>query len=360
MAVEIIDEPLLARCHRLASPYFPVAYPDVQAAALMPEVIAGSMNAYWSARFFPVRAVDFYRLRDVYVCAEGLVFDAQGRLFRASIAQHAPDGIATAARQVAAARAGEDVPRHAGPAVLCKKTGSFNYGHWLLEMWPRAVLARRELDIPDLRYVVHAQEGGLRQVMRECMALAGIGEAAVIETPWEPQFFEELFVIDGIATHGEYMSPLAVTCLDPLIAGVPAGAAERLYVTRQNVGWRKFADEAAMIRIAEQEGYSVIDPGEMGLLQQIGVFKGARRIAGVTGAAMTNSVFMASGGDVRLFVPATMPDNFFWFISQIRRHRYAECRCAEIPANPAGVAHGQSWNADIRLTRDAFRRFLNG
>ena len=360
MAVEVIDEPLLARVHRLASPSFPVAHPEVHGEELMPDVVAGSMRARWTARQFPVRAVDFYRLRDVYVCDEGLVFDAQGRLFRSTIAQHSTEEIEIAARAVRAAREAGAVPAHAGPAVLCKKIGSFNFGHWLLEMWPRAVLARMHLALPDLRYVVHAHERALRQVMLGCLALAGIREAAVIETPRAPQFFEDLILIDGVAMHGDYMSPLAVTCLEPLIAGVPAGHAERLYVTRRDVGWRKFLNEDAMIRIAEKEGYMVIDPGQMGLMQQIGMFRGARRVVGVTGAAMTNTVFMPPGGRVGLFVPASMPDNFFWFISQIRRHHYAEYRCREVGADGVAPAHGKSWNADIQLSRETFRRFVAG
>ena len=61
MDVEVIDEPLLARVHRLASPWFPVAHPELHGEALMPDVIAGSMRAYWNARFFPVRPVDLDR-----------------------------------------------------------------------------------------------------------------------------------------------------------------------------------------------------------------------------------------------------------------------------------------------------------
>ncbi len=360
MGVEIIDEPLLARIHRLASPSFPVTYPEMYDDALMPDVIAGSMRAYWTARFFPVRAVDFYRLRNVYVCGEGLVFDAAGRLFRSTIAQHSDEAIAVAAQAVAEARAVGQIPAHSGPAVLCKKIGSFNFGHWLLEMWPRAILARMHLAIPGLRYVVHAHTGALWKVMRDCLGLAGIREAAIIETTWEPQFFEDLFLVDGLTDHGNYMSSLAVTCLDPFIEGVPAGHAERLYVTRQGVGWRRFQDEEAMLRIAEQEGYMVIDPGGMGLMQQIGMFKGARRVVGVTGAAMTNTVFMAPHGRVDLFVPASMPDNFFWFISQHRQHHYSEHRCPEAEPDAARREHGQSWNADIEFAPEAFRRFIGG
>ena len=252
--------------------------------------------------------------------------EAAGRLYRSSIAQHTAANIATAAQALQAARAAEQVPGHAGPVVLCKKIGSFNFGHWLLEMWPRAILAREHLHLTDLRYAVHALDGPLAQVMRASLTLAGIAENAMIDTPWEPQFFADLFLIDGLTEHGRYMSPLAVRCLDRLIAPVPQGAAERLYVTRHSASWRRFEHEAAMIRIAEREGYAVVDPGEMGLLQQISIFKGARRVVGIIGAAMTNTAFMAPGGQVGVFVPATMPDNFFWFISQIRQHEYREFR----------------------------------
>jgi len=358
MSVEIIDEPLQDRIHRVISPSFLVSPPVVRGAELMPEVVAGSMDASWSARFFPVRAVDFYRLRDVFVCGEGLVFDAAGRLFRASVAQHSPEAIETAAQAVAVARAMGGVAAHGGPAVLCKKIGSFNFGHWLLEMWPRAVLARTELDVPGLRYVVHAHGGALRQVMIDSLALAGIGRDAILETPWEPHFFEELIVIDGLTEHGSYMSPVAVNCLQPLIAQIPPGRSERLYITRRDTGWRRLQGEDAIIRVAEQEGYDVLEPASLALAQQIGAFKGARRVVGVTGAAMTSTAFMATGGQVDLFVPATMPDNFFWFISQIRGHRYAEYRCPEIRAEEARQAHGQSWNADLRLTRAEFRKLI--
>lgn len=359
MDIEIIDEPLLERVHRVVSASFPVAHPDVIGEDLIPPVVLGTMRASWTARFFPVRAVDFYRLRDVYVCGEGLVFDSAGRLFRSTIAQHTPTHIETAARAVAGARMAGSVPGHAGPAVLCKKIGSFNFGHWILEMLPRAVLARVELAMPDLRFVVHAHRGALRRVMLDSLALAGIGEEAVLETPWEPQFFEELIIIDGLAEHGSYLSPVAVDCLQPLIMQIPLGRAERLYVTRRDVGWRRFRDEDAMIAIARKAGYEVIDPATLALAQQISLFKGARRVVGVTGAAMTSTAFMATGGQVDLFVPASMPDNFFWFISQIRHHRYTEYRCLELDKLPEQQDHGASWNADLALSQEAFRQFIN-
>jgi hypothetical protein len=360
MPIEIIDEPLADRFHRVISPSFQVSPAVVRGTELMPEVVAGSMDASWSARFFPVRAVDFYRLRDVFVCGEGLVFDAAGRLFPSSVAQHSPAHIATAAQAVAVARAAGDVAGHAGPVLLCKKIGSFNFGHWLLEMWPRAVLARTELDMPGLRYAVHTHGGALRQVMIDGLALAGIGGDDILETPWEPQFFEDLIVIDGLTEHGSYMSPVAVNCLQPLIAQIPPARSERLYITRRDIGWRRLQNEDAMIRIAEQEGYDVLEPARLALAQQISAFKGARRVVGVTGAAMTSIAFMAAGGQVDLFVPATMPDNFFWFISQIRGHRYTEYRCPEVRAEEARQAHGQSWNADLRISRAEFRKFIAG
>ena len=139
---------------------------------------------------------------------------------------------------------------------------------------------------------------------------------------------------------------------------VRSGSSERLFVTRQSARWRRLRDEDRLHDIAQRAGYSLADPGAMSLVQQIMVFKGARRIAGVSGAGMTNAVFSPQGAAVRLLVPASMPDTFFWFISQLRGHSYAEQRCPEIGQPPVDNVIHPNWNCDIAVPEEAFRRFL--
>ena len=353
-----IDEPLMARVLRLASPAFRVHPPELVGMETMPPDILGIMKSSWDKGMLAVRPVTFYRLKNVYVCAEGLVFDEALNLYRSTIAQHPAAYIADAVRKLREGRAAGTIPTHGNPVLLCKKIGSFNYGHWLMEMLPRAQLAKVHLNMPDLHYLVHSVTGSMRTVMRDSLALLSIHPNVVMETGNEPHFFSELILVDGLTTHGGYMSPLCLDALDQISAMVRTGHSERIFVTRQSAQWRKFQNEAELTDIALRAGYSMVDPGAMSLAQQIMIFKGARHVAGMTGAGITNIAFSAPGARVRLFVPRSMPDTFFWFIAQLKQHAYAEQRCPEIVlSTPESLRH-PSWNADIAVSPADFRRFI--
>lgn len=355
---EIIDEPLMARVHRLASPSFRTSYPELHDKNLIPRDALGAMEQAWNLGRLAVRPVNFYRLRNVYVCAEGLVFDEALRLYRSTLAQHPPAYVARALRQLRERRTNGSIPSHEGPHLLCKKIGAFNFGHWLIEMLPRAALARAHLGIADLCHVVHAVEDPMRTVLRDSFALLGTPRKAVLETTNDPHFFSELIIVDGLSEHGQYMSPLCIQALEALTAMVRSGSSERLFITRQSARWRRLRNEDRLHDMAQRAGYSLADPGAMSLVQQIMVFKGAKRIAGVSGAGMTNTAFCPPGAAVRLLVPASMPDTFFWFISQLRGHSYAEQRCPEIGQPPVDNVIHPNWNCDITVPDEAFRRFL--
>jgi len=356
--IELIEEPVIRRVLRLASPSYPAVYPEIAGREHIPRDVLGAMERAWNVPRQPVRAVSFYHLRDVFVSAEGLVFDNQFRLFRSSLAQHLPHQVNESLYMLRERAAAGIIPSHAGPVLLCKKIGSFNYGHWMLEMLPRVMLARENLGIADLRYLVHELQGPMRGITDESLALAGVTREQVLRSGNEPHHFSDLFMIDGLAEHGAYMSPLCLEALERFAARVRTGPSERIFVTRASARWRRFRNEEQLNEIAQRAGYSLVDPGAMSLPQQIMVFKGARRVAGITGAGISNVAFSRPGASVRLFVPRSMPDTFFWFICQLRRHAYAEMRCPEIGLPPMDAVLHPSWNSDISVTPAAFRRFI--
>jgi len=356
--VSTIEAPLAARILRIASPSFRAVAPEVVGRELIPEETFAAMAHAWSQDRFPVRPVTFYRLTNVYVCAEGLVFDEGFRLYRSTIAEHPPEYIDRAVRQLREHGARGAIQTHTGPVLLCKKIGSYNFGHWLIEMLPRALLARQHLKIAEMRFLVHAMEGVMQGVVRDTFTLAGIDRSAVIATPNDPHFFEELYVLDGLAEHGIYMSPLSIEALQQFAAPVRTSPAERIFITRQSARWRRFSNEDELTELAMRAGYSLVDPGAMSLPQQIMIFKGARQIAGISGAGLTNAAFSPPGGKLRVFMPRSMPDTFFWFICQIRKHSYAEQRCHEIGDPPLDGGMRWTWNCDIEIAPDKFRRFI--
>lgn len=333
----------------LTSPGFDAAYPRVVNKDLIPQPILQSMEWAWNTRHFSERPVRVLRLADVWVAKEGLVFDRQGTLYRETITQHSAGEIEQAHAAVLAAmeRGGPEAePDAGGPVLLCKKRGIGNYGHWMMEMLPKAQLVHRHLPELGARFLVAHAPGHLNDSMAQSLSMLGIDLARTLvadDTPWR---FADLLLVDGLSEHGGYMSPLVLDGVKALAGCVPVAGAERLFVTRRATGFRRVVGEDELIAHAQARGYTLVDPGALTLPQQVSLFKGATRIVGVMGAAMTNIAFAPPGARVVTLTPAGMPDTFFWFIATLRGLDYAEVRCPQ-----SGPVRGNMpWDTDLVLS----------
>ncbi|QCO19964.1 glycosyltransferase family 61 protein (plasmid) [Azospirillum brasilense] len=330
----------------LLSPAFEAPPPSIRHRERVPPDVLRTMEATWAPGRFEERQVSVLRLRDVWVAKEGLVFDRDGALYHRTVTQHgaAEVAVAQAAVREAIARGGA-TPDRDGPVVLCKKRGVGNYGHWLMEMLPRAHLVHRHR--PDLgaRVLVADVPGQLRASMAASLALLGIDPAHAVVAGDAPRAFGELLLVEGLTDHGAYMSPLVMECVEALAAAVPPQSPRPLLVSRQSVGFRRLVDEDALLMHAMAAGGVPVEPALLPLADQIALFKGASRIAGVMGAALTNIAFAAPGTRVTALAPAGMPDTFFWFIATLRGLDYTEIRCT-----PSGPVRGNMpWDTDLLL-----------
>jgi capsular polysaccharide biosynthesis protein len=308
------------------SPAFDISPPDLVQPDLMPPDVRQAMERIWNGGHFGAQDVRLTELRDVYVAKEGLVFSKDLELVEASVTQHSERDWEWSRAAIRAAIADGSMPRIEGTCVLCKKRGAANYGHWLMEMLPKALYAHLHLTRP--RCIVARQKGQLRSVMHEGLRRFGYAADRVVELGDDPAFVERLILVDGLTRHGGYMSPLAVSAIDLLGFDITPGPDRKLYVTREPAGHRRFTDPAAVAARAEAAGYRVFNPGLATLHEQIAAFAGAQVIVGVMGAALTNIVFAPPGAQVVNLAPASMPDTFFWFIVGLRSLRYREVRCA--------------------------------
>jgi len=335
----------------LASPGFEARPPRVVNRELIPPSILASMEWAWNTPCFPERPVRVAHLHDVWVAKEGLVFDRDGNLYRETITQHSEAEVdqAYAAVLEAMERGGEDAePDRNGPILLCKKRGVGNYGHWMMEMLPKARLVEHHLPELRARFLVAHAAADLSASMAASLSLMGIDLSRTLvadDTPWR---FSDLLVVDGLSEHGAFLSPLVLDGIDAMSRDLPPAGADRLFVTRRAMGFRRVVDEDALIARAQAEGYTLVDPGALTLREQIALFKGATRIVGVMGAAMTNIAFAPPGARVVTLTPAGMPDTFFWFIATLRGLDYTEIRCAQ-----SGSIQGiMPWDTDLFLSPD--------
>jgi capsular polysaccharide biosynthesis protein len=266
-------------------------------------------------------------------------------LLQPTIAQHSASEIKRARQAILAGLERGSMARVDGLAVLCKKRGAQNYGHWMLEMLPKAYIARHFWQ-DSIRYIVHATIDPLASVVRESLHRLGIGPEEVIEIGSAPIRVERLLVVDGLTSHGTYMSPFVMGCMEKVAADIaPEGMAD-LFVLREGVPSRRLVEEGDIRDLAAHRGFLLVDPGKLPLARQVACFKAAPRVVGVMGAAMTNLAFCQPGTQVFNLAPANMADTFFWFISGLRDLHYTEVRCEQAPP-----LHGPApWDTDLLLS----------
>ena len=324
-----------------ASPGYATTPPLVRDAGLIPAAVQAMMAPTLAIRHYPAGSVRVRRFRDVYVVGEGVLFDGALRLVACSRTQHTAGEVAFQRDRLAAALAAGPLAQDSGTTLLCQKRGMDNYGHWLIELLPMAYLVLDRLRRGE--WSVLAPLGPMHAVVAEGLARLGVPAAQVRFADGTPRHLDEALVVDGLTMHGVTVSPLVMAAMDALAAGVAAGPDERIWVDRTGRN-RTLWHGRAVAAILAESGWRVIRPETMTLTEQIAAFKGARHIAGVAGAGLTNLVFAAPGARVTAFMPAEMPDTFFWLLCNLRGHAYKEVRSRQ-----GDGAYPARWEAALVL-----------
>jgi capsular polysaccharide biosynthesis protein len=331
---------------RLLSPAFEVRPPEQRHGERIPEKYRRAMEVSWNRGIFPASPVTLRALKDAIVTHEGIVFDSDLRLVPATGRLFSDAEIATAAASASAALAGGEIPPVTGVSVLCKSRGAGNYGHFLVEMLPRAAMARQMVRGFEPTYVVHKSD--ILPVVRDAMDAIGIPRDAMRPTTGVPTRYESLLVLDGLTHHGIYQSPLCARILSDLAAKAPRGPYKRIFV-RRRATTRPLVNEAAVEAVLKSRGFIAVDPARMTLGEQVTLFKGARLVVGALGAAMTNLAFCDQGARVVVLTAASFPDTFFWFLCRHRRHNYLEIRGVD---RPEGEGLAEPWSAGFTISED--------
>ncbi len=341
MPPHIVDIPANARVDTFFTPPFRTRPPDLRHGNLIPPDLQALYATLWHQSHGPTEVVASV-LCGAYVDGPGLVFDQDLNLIRQTIHQATPEEIETAFHAVRDA-AGR-VPLQRGVTLLCEKTGIGNYGHWLVEMLPVASLNLRHLFRGGWQLRLPVASEAMNRVTLDSVRLAGVpGEQLAFRRPG-PQYYEQLVIVHGLSQHGVWYSPLIVDCLEQIASSVPARPSAGVWFSRAG-SRRVLKEEAAVCARLRQEGWEIAMPGSLSLADQIALAKGAPHVAGVNGAGLTNLVFAPRGATVTSFMPAPMPDVFFWMLAGFKGQSYVEVRCPQ-EADEGG------WNAPLTMAVD--------
>jgi Glycosyltransferase 61 len=330
---------------RLLSPAFSTRAPDIRNASLIPAGPWQAMAVSFNCRVFGGRTVTVRLIEDAIVAGEGVVFDRDLNLVPGT-GRLTPDDEVETYRALAKAGRGADMRRLAGMSLICKTRAPDNFGHFLIDMFPKAWLATRLLNSRNFNYVVHDTD--LLPVVREAFSHIGVNPFAVSATDNTPALCESAVVIDGLSAHGVYQSPICVAALMDLAGSVPAAPYAKIFVSR-HAQQRPLLNQEAAEALMRERGFAIVDPAQMTLVEQISLFKGASTVVGPLGAALTNIAFCPRGSRIVALTSQSFPDTFFWFLSQHRGHDYRELRCLDVSGKPEET---RSWNAGFALSEE--------
>jgi hypothetical protein len=291
---------------------------------------------------------------DAIVEGPGLVYDRNLNLIRESVHETSQQDVDSFTWSVTEHTRTGSIPRREGITLLCEKAGIGNYGHWLVEMLPIIHLMLPEIVRWGWNVRMPVASSEMNAVMEASLELLGVPRRQMTFRVPGPEAYDRLVMLVGLTRHGQFYSPRVLQAADALSASIRPGPSAKIWVTRLKAS-RKLVNEQDVVAELLRRDWTVVDPSTMTLRHQIAVFKGARSIAGVTGAGLTNLVFAPRGARVTTFMPSQMPDIFYWVLSDLKGHTYHEIRCPEATE----LLTDGNWDTPIRMELPDVMRHLD-
>lgn len=243
-----------------------------------------------------------------------------------------------------------------GSVGVLAARGDVSYYHFLTDVLPRLAILEEYGATPEHLYLP-ASLG----FQRELIELLGISTDRVIDADRVRHLKAELLVVPGLPDRDLKTPPWIVDFLRSRLrpTSLQRVPGRRLYVTRgARRGNRVVTNEGEVRDALGDLGFTVIDPGAMPVIEQIGAFAEADSIVAPHGAALTNLAFASSGASVvELFAPDYV-QGCYWKLSACvpgLRYSYLVGR-GRAPRNGrmAGV------DSDITVNVDQLLRLLGG
>ncbi len=328
---------------RLLSSAFASAPPPLRNPELIPQGSRHAMGVSWDRKGFKDRPVSLRVAEEAYVVHEGLALDRDLMPIPCTRRLYLNDEVDWARDRIRLLKERGELRRVGGLSLLAKARANSNYGHYLVEMLPKAWIGRNLFGLTGLKYIV--QQNDIMMVVAESMTGVGIDPNAIVWTDNDPVVCDRLLLLDGVTYHGQYQSPLCARALEDLSSRTEPGPADRIFV-RRRARTRPLLNEDRVEAALRARGFAVVEPGRMMLREQIALFKGARMVVGALGAALANIAFCEARTKVVALTSASFPDTFFWFLSLHRGLEYSEIRCPDVAA-PGTEA---PWNEGFTIT----------
>lgn len=184
------------------------------------------------------------------------------------------------------------------------------FGHFLLEHMNRAyALLFAKYRNMKVVLINNADAQVVPEYMYKLLELMGVKRENILILNQTTRFRNVYIPVQGFNIP-VYSSKAFGKTWDEIAENVPdTEKYEKIYVSRAALKWRRTFGEGVVQKIFEKNGYKIIYPETMPLVEQISLVKNCKYLAGCAGTALHLALFMKPGGTV----------------IQIKRNREAKC-----------------------------------
>lgn len=221
-------------------------------------------------------------------------------------------------------------------------TGSFNYGHWLVDDLPRAkawLELRRRLGVTCVVVLpTHNQKIDKVRVRSLRMLIDPLIEVQFVETG-QPCRLQNLYYVTPVSFHPRIKNPAALHFVRSRAAAcVPSTEEEptrKLFVARRPPNIRSIVNFDELWAFLAARGFDMVEAEDLDFAEQIALFQSAQVVVGQMGAAMTNTLFCRPATGLVYLAPIGWAEPFYLDLAVLGGQQYSILAGAPVREGPA-------------------------
>ena len=257
--------------------------------------------------------------------------------------QAPPDHYDQATILQAMMRAGAEALAVDRPCLLACRQGEWTWGHWLLDMLPKIVLAetiapkRFTFAVPGAITQPDVRPGYAARVL-ESLAAYGIDAGRLLRIEAGKLYrFANFFDVIDIMSDG--MHPGVIAAMQNNI-DIPAGPRRRLTaVMRGSAEHRRIANADEIDAVLTQADAVRIDPASATFAAQVQAFRDSDTIVADLGSNLAASIYARPQTGIVTLGPSGWDDYYFVHTFQRQQIHHADIRGVAIPRGSLAIGH---------------------
>ena len=199
------------------------------------------------------------------------------------------------------------------PCLLACRFGEWTWGHWLLDMLPKIVLAERYAP-QRFTYavpfgIVDPSFGGYARSVLGSLAAYGVQPSRLLRIhPGVVYRFDTLFDIAGIS--GKAMHPGVLQAMRD-VQGAPFKRRSITAILRTPPSIRCLVNDGAIRDVLAQEGATFLDASSASFGEQVATFRDSDVIVGDLGSNLAALIYARPGTGLVTLAPTLWQDDYF-------------------------------------------------